>query len=76
MKLIRAPGFQGWVDITILTLGDGNLINLVSSSICWCQYIVLLKSALTHVRVWSPKQYSIDEGSQGKECAKYVGNVC
>ena len=59
MKPIGASGFQvaslmpkmqGWFDITISTLGGGNLMNLASSSMCWCQFMVLLESALLHVR--------------------------
>ena len=37
---------EGWVDIDVLTLGD---MNLASSGMCWCQLMVLLKSALAHV---------------------------
>ena len=45
------PKMQGWVDIIVSTLGGENLMNLVSSSMCLCYFMVLLKSALVHIRV-------------------------
>ena len=54
--------------ITILTLGGGNLKNLALTRKCWCQFMDLLESVLTHTRAWSPKQYATSEGMMGKWC--------